>query len=240
MLKRILLKISGEALAGDASISNVSFGIHQEMLSKIVFDIQAAYNKGFEIAIVIGGGNFFRGACSKLSTLDRASADYMGMLATVMNAIALQGALKNVGIDARHVSSMPVTVVAENYVRDKCLYHLSQHRVVIFSAGTGNPYFTTDTAAVLRAIEMNCDLLLKATKVNGVYSSDPIKNKNAEHFSTITYEEVVQKKLQIMDATAITLAKENKLPIAIFSIYEDNSLEKVLCNETIFTLVKDE
>jgi uridylate kinase len=238
LYKRILLKISGEALAGQNTNQEPMLGINPDMLSKMTTEIKAIYDKGIEIAIVIGGGNFFRGATS-LPTIERENADYMGMLATVMNAIALQNALKNAGIDARHVSALPVTVAAEPYVRDVCIRHLTEKRVVIFSGGTGNPYFTTDTAAVLRATEMGCNLLLKATKVDGVYCSDPKQNAQATHFKTITYRDILQKNLKVMDATAITLAHENNLPIAIFSIYEENNLEKVLSHDTLFTLIKD-
>jgi uridylate kinase len=238
LYKRILLKISGEALAGENKGMSPSFGINPDMLSKMTKDIKAIHDKGIEVGIVVGGGNFFRGAIS-LPTIERENADYIGMLATVMNAVALQNALKNAGIDARHVSALPITVGGEPYVRDTCIRHLEKKRVIIFSAGTGNPYFTTDTAAVLRATEMRCDLLLKATKVDGVYCSDPKKNVDANHFKTITYSQVLQKKLKVMDATAITLAHENNLPIAIFSIYEDNNFEKVLSHDTLFTLIKD-
>lgn len=238
MYKRILLKISGEAIAGESRGTRPSFGINPDMLSKIIKDIKAVHDKGIEVGIVVGGGNFFRGAIS-LPTIDRENADYIGMLATVMNAMALQNALKIAGIDSRHVSALPIAVAAEPYVRNACIRHLEKKRVVIFSAGTGNPYFTTDTAAVLRATEMRCDLLLKATKVDGVYCSDPKGNADAKHFKTITYSQVLEKKLKVMDATAITLAHENNLPIAIFSIYEENNFEKVLSHDTHFTLIKD-
>ena len=239
MHKRILLKLSGESLAAENKNKGPAFGINQNMLKKIATEIKALHDKGLEIAIVVGGGNFFRGASSKLPTLDRASADYVGMLATVMNAVALQSVLKHMDIDVRHISSIPVTVVAENYVRNRCIHHLEKKRVVIFSAGTGNPFFTTDTAAVLRAIEMECNILLKATKVNGAYCSDPVNNPSAQHFKKLSYKNVIEKKIKVMDSTAITLAHENQLPVAIFSIYEDNSLEKVLRNDTLFTLIGD-
>lgn len=238
MYRRILLKISGESLAGENISTQPLFGIQKDMLCKITADIKNVHDKGIEIGVVIGGGNFFRGATA-LPVIDRENADYMGMLATVMNAIALQNALKNAGIDARHVSALPLTIAGEPYARDACIRHLEKKRVVIFSGGTGNPYFTTDTAAVLRATEMRCDLLLKATKVDGVYCSDPKQNAQAIHYKTITYSDILQKNLKVMDATAITLAHENNLPIAIFSIYKENNLEKVLSHDTLFTLIKD-
>ncbi|CAO5675152.1 MAG: Uridylate kinase [Holosporales bacterium] len=239
-MKRVLLKISGEALASSTENVKHPFGIHQDMLAKIAQDIKSVHDKGIQIAIVVGGGNFFRGGTTTLETLDRASADYVGMLATVMNAVALQSVLSHIGIDARHVSSLPVHVVAEPYVRQRCIQHLEKGRVVIFSGGTGNPFFTTDTAAVLRATEMACDMLLKATKVDGVYSHDPVKVKDATMYKKISYAEVAQKGLKVMDATAITLAQENKLPIAIFSIYKPDNFAKVLSDDTLFTLIKDD
>jgi uridylate kinase len=236
--KRVLLKISGEALASLHPDPTSNFGINQDMLLKIATDIKAVHDQGVEIAIVVGGGNFFRGASQTLPTLDRASGDYIGMLATVMNGVALHSVLSHIGIPTHHVSSLPVHVVAETYSRGRCLHHLKKRNVVIFSGGTGNPFFTTDTGSVLRATEMECDLMLKATKVDGVYCSDPIKNKQAKRYDTITFDEVVTNRLNVMDATAITLAQENKLPIAIFSIYEDNNFAKVLSHEAKFTLIK--
>ncbi|CAO5677769.1 MAG: Uridylate kinase [Holosporales bacterium] len=236
--KRVLLKISGEALSSVDPNSSTGFGINQEMLFKIGKDIKAVYDKGVEIAIVVGGGNFFRGAHQNLTHLDRASADYMGMLATVMNGVALHSVLTHEGIACRHVSSLSVHVVAETYSRERAIGHLKKKRVVVFSGGTGNPFFTTDTGAVLRATEMGCDLLLKATKVDGVYSSDPIKNKDAKRYDIVSFDEVTKNRLNVMDATAITLAQENKLPIAVFSIYEDNNFAKVLSHDGKFTLIK--
>lgn len=237
--RRVLLKISGEALASLHKDNKTSFGLDQMMLAKIAQDIKSVHDQGVQIGIVVGGGNFFRGASTTLPTLDRSSADYVGMLATVMNAVALQSVLMHIGVPTRHVSSIPVNAVAEHYVRGRSLHHLQKGRVVIFSGGTGNPYFTTDTAAVLRASEMECDLLLKATKVDGVYCSDPVLNPQAIRYDHITYQEVEEGRLKVMDATAVTLARENKLPIAIFSIYEPDNFAKVLSQTTSFTLIKD-
>lgn len=232
--KRVLLKVSGEALANPEE----GFGINEAMLTKIAKDIKAVHDKGVQIAIVVGGGNFFRGSSSTLPTLDRASADYVGMLATVMNATALKSVLEHSGMQCRHLSAFPIQIVAEPYVRDRALRHLERGYVVIFSGGTGNPFFTTDTAAVLRASEVECDMLLKATKVDGIYCSDPVKNDKAIHFDKITYDEVLEKRLNVMDATAIALARENHLPIAVFSIYKDNNFAKVLTGDTLFTLIE--
>ncbi|MBP9752506.1 MAG: UMP kinase [Proteobacteria bacterium] len=236
--KRILLKISGEALSSLEPSSSNGFGINQDMLFKIAKDIKVIHDQGVEIAVVVGGGNFFRGAHQTLPHLDRASADYMGMLATIMNGTALHSVFVHEGIACRHISSLPVHVVAETYSRERVIQHLNKKRVVVFSGGTGNPFFTTDTAAVLRAREMECDILLKATKVDGVYSSDPLKNSDAKRYERVSFDEVIQNKLNVMDATAITLAQENKLPIAVFSIYEDNNFAKVLSHDGRFTLIK--
>jgi uridylate kinase len=238
--KRILLKISGESLSGISPDTEQTFGINEDMLNKVAIDIKSVHDEGTQIAIVVGGGNFFRGANSSLPTLDRATADYVGMLATVMNATALKSVLDHHGIDARHMSAIPVSAVAEPYIRSRAMQHMNKGRVLIFSGGTGNPFFTTDTAAVLRASEIECDLLLKATKVDGIYCSDPKKNQSAQFYQYISYSQVLQERLQVMDSTAISLARENKLPIAVFSIYEHNNFAKVLNNTTKFTLIKEE
>ena len=238
--KRILLKISGESLSCTSPDTEQTFGINEDMLNKVVMDIMSVHDNGVQIAIVVGGGNFFRGASSSLPTLDRATADYVGMLATVMNATALKSVLEHHGIEARHMSAIPVSAVAEPYIRSRAIQHMNKGRVLIFSGGTGNPFFTTDTAAVLRASEIECDLLLKATKVDGIYCSDPKKNQSAKFYQYISYSQVLQERLQVMDSTAISLARENKLPIAVFSIYEHNNFAKVLNNTTKFTLIKEE
>ena len=238
--QRILLKISGESLSCTSPDTEQTFGINEAMLNKVVMDIKSVHDNGVQIAIVVGGGNFFRGASSSLPTLDRATADYVGMLATVMNATALKSVLEHHGIEARHMSAIPVSAVAEPYIRSRAIQHMNKGRVLIFSGGTGNPFFTTDTAAVLRASEIECDLLLKATKVDGIYCSDPKKNQSAKFYQYISYSQVLQERLQVMDSTAISLARENKLPIAVFSIYEHNNFAKVLNNTTKFTLIKEE
>ncbi|HCU07244.1 MAG TPA: UMP kinase [Holosporales bacterium] len=238
--KRILLKISGESLSCTSPDTEQTFGINEDMLNKVVMDIKSVHDNGVQIAIVVGGGNFFRGATTSLPTLDRATADYVGMLATVMNATALKSVLEHHGIEARHMSAIPVSAVAEPYIRSRAIQHMNKGRVLIFSGGTGNPFFTTDTAAVLRASEIECDLLLKATKVDGIYCSDPKKNQSAKFYQYISYSQVLQERLQVMDSTAISLARENKLPIAVFSIYEHNNFAKVLNNTTKFTLIKEE
>lgn len=238
--QRVLLKISGESLSCTSPDTEQTFGINEAMLNKVVMDIKSVHDNGVQMAIVVGGGNFFRGASSSLPTLDRTTADYIGMLATVMNATALKSVLEHHGIEARHMSAIPVSAVAEPYIRSRAMQHMNKGRILIFSGGTGNPFFTTDTAAVLRASEIECDLLLKATKVDGIYCSDPKKNQSAKFYQYISYSQVLQERLQVMDSTAISLARENKLPIAVFSIYEHNNFAKVLNNTTKFTLIKEE
>lgn len=234
--KRVLLKISGEALAGpDKSKDNIS----QEMLTKVTHSIKAVYEMGVRIAIVVGGGNIYRGISGMISNtiIDRSSSDYMGMLSTVINGIALENAIKAVQMPVRLMSSIPMPTVCEPFSFNRAERHLINNRVVIFTGGTGNPYFTTDTAAALRAAEMKCDLLLKATKVRGVFCSDPQKNSNAEFLPRLSYKEVKDRNLTIMDRTAITFTEENNIPIAVFSIYDDNGFANVISGKGDFTLI---
>ncbi len=232
--KRILLKLSGEALMGDDS-----FGINPDTVNKIVDEIKQAKLLGIEIAVVIGGGNIFRGAALGTAGMDRATADYMGMLATVMNALALQDAMKHAGLVSRVQSAINIDQVVEPYIRGKAIQYLEDKKIVIFAAGTGNPFFTTDTAAALRAMEISADIMIKATKVDGIYSSDPIKDKNAKLFSSISFDEVINKNLKVMDATAFTLCRDQQLPIAVFNIFKKNALNNVLIGKQEGTLVKN-
>ena len=229
--KRILLKLSGEALVGDKS-----GGIDPEILIKYSNEIKKIYDKGVEIAIVIGGGNIYRGFNNEYK-IDRVQGDYMGMLATLINGLALQNTLENIGIPTRLQSAINVNKVAEPYIKRKAIRHLDKKRIVIFSAGTGNPYFTTDSAAVLRAIEIEADVILKGTRVDGIYNEDPNKNSQAFKFEKITFNEAISKGLKIMDTTAFTLSHENKLPIIVFDMNQDDNLLKVLNGEKIGTLV---
>ena len=229
--KRILLKLSGEALVGDKA-----GGIDPEILIKYSNEIKKIYDKGVEIAIVIGGGNIYRGFNNEFK-IDRVQGDYMGMLATLINGLALQNTLENIGIPTRLQSAINVNKVAEPYIKRKALRHLDKKRIVIFSAGTGNPYFTTDSAAVLRAIEIEADVILKGTRVDGIYNEDPNKNSEAFKFEKITFKEAISKGLKIMDTTAFTLSHENKLPIIVFDMNQENNLLKVLNGENVGTLV---
>ena len=229
--KRILLKLSGEALVGDKA-----GGIDPEILIKYSNEIKKIYDKGVEIAIVIGGGNIYRGFNNEFK-IDRVQGDYMGMLATLINGLALQNTLENIGIPTRLQSAINVNKVAEPYIKRKALRHLDKKRIVIFSAGTGNPYFTTDSAAVLRAIEIEADVILKGTRVDGIYNEDPNKNSDAFKFEKITFKEAISKGLKIMDTTAFTLSHENKLPIIVFDMNQEDNLLKVLNGENIGTLV---
>ena len=229
--KRILLKLSGEALVGDKAA-----GIDPEILIKYSNEIKKIYDKGVEIAIVIGGGNIYRGFNNEFK-IDRVQGDYMGMLATLINGLALQNTLENIGIPTRLQSAINVNKVAEPYIKRKALRHLDKKRIVIFSAGTGNPYFTTDSAAVLRAIEIEADVILKGTRVDGIYNEDPNKNSDAFKFEKITFKEAISKGLKIMDTTAFTLSHENKLPIIVFDMNQENNLLKVLKGENVGTLV---
>ena len=223
--KRILLKLSGEALMGDDA-----YGINRDTISNIVEQIKEIVDLGVEVAVVIGGGNIFRGVAPAAEGMDRATADYMGMLATVMNALALQDAMRHIGVEARVQSALGIEFV-ESYVRAKALRALEKGRVVIFGAGTGNPFFTTDTAAALRGAEINAEIVLKATKVEGIYSADPKKDSKATLYETVSFDEAIAKKLQVMDATAFTLCRDQKLPIAVFNIFKPGALKRVILGE---------
>jgi len=221
--KRVLLKVSGEALMGSQN-----YGIDVEVTSRIASEVKVVHDKGMEICLVVGGGNIFRGLSASKSGIERATADYMGMLATVMNALGLQSALENQGVDTRVMSAIAMTNVCEPYIRRRADRHMEKGRVVIFAAGTGNPYFTTDTAAALRAAEMQCDALLKGTQVDGVYDSDPKTNKNAKRYESLTYQKVLADDLRVMDAAAVTLMRDNSIPIIVFSIHEKGGFDAVL------------
>ncbi len=230
--KRVLLKLSGEALQGTDS-----FGINHDIISGIASEVKEVHDLGVEIAIVTGGGNFFRGTRGGELGIDRASADYMGMLATMINGVALRNALENQGIHSRLISALEVKEIAEPFIPRRAIRHLEKGRVVIFVAGTGNPFFTTDTAAALRAIEIKADVLLKATKVEGVYSADPKKVKDAVKFRRISYADVLAKELKVMDSTAISLSKDNGLCIMIFDITRGGNIRRAVCGERIGTLI---
>lgn len=232
--KRVLLKLSGEALMGDDA-----YGINRITIDNIVAQIKAVVDLGVEMAVVIGGGNIFRGVAPAAAGMDRATADYMGMLATVMNAMALQDAMKKIGLNARVQSALNIEQVAEPYIRGKAIRYLEEGRVVIFGAGTGNPFFTTDTAAALRGMEMNADIVLKATKVDGIYTDDPKKNKDAVRYETVTFDEAINKNLKVMDATALTLCRDQKLPICVFSIFKQDGLMRVIMGENEGTKVSN-
>jgi uridylate kinase len=231
--KRILLKLSGEALMGDKS-----FGIDQKVVHFIANELKEVYNSGIQVAIVIGGGNIFRGLEASAEGMERTSADYMGMLATVLNALAFQNALESVGISTRVQSAIEMRELAEPYIRRRAVRHLEKKRFVIFAGGTGNPYFTTDTAAALRAVEIGAQIILKATKVDGVYSSDPLKDRRAKKFSEVAYIDVLKKGLRVMDSTAISLCMDNHLPIIVFSLMEKGNIRKILEGKKVGTLVK--
>ncbi len=233
--KRVLLKLSGEALAGDQG-----YGIDPQTIITIANEVKEVVECGVQLALVIGGGNIFRGLAASSKGMDRASADYMGMLATMINSLAMQDALEKIGVDTRVQSAIAMQEVAEPYIRRRAMRHLEKGRVVIFGAGTGNPYFTTDTAASLRAMEINAQVILKGTKVDGVYSADPKKDPNAIKFSRLTYLEVLKKGLQVMDATATSLCMDNSLPIIVFDVTTDGNVKKVVCGEEIGTIVKGE
>ncbi|MDP1595297.1 MAG: UMP kinase [Methylotenera sp.] len=224
--KRILLKLSGEALMGDDA-----YGINRATITRIVNEIKEIVDLGVQVAVVIGGGNIFRGVAPAAEGMDRATADYMGMLATVMNAMALQDAMKNVGLNARVQSALSIEQVAEPYIRGKAIRYLEEGRVVIFGAGTGNPFFTTDTAAALRGMEMNAEIVIKATKVDGVYTDDPKTNPEAMRYKTLSFDEAIIKNLKVMDATALTLCRDQKLPISVFSIFKQGALKRVIMGE---------
>ena len=231
-VRRVLLKLSGEALSGEQG-----FGIDTATLNAVCAEIKLLSETGVQVAVVIGGGNFFRGISASEAGLERATADYIGMLATVMNSLALQQSLKQLGVQARVQSAIPISPVSEPYVRLRALKHLNMNRVVIFAAGTGNPYFTTDTAASLRAAEINADILFKVTKVDGVYDSDPVKNSNAKRYSSVSYDEVLQKRLGVMDATAIALCRDNKLRLQVLSVSDKGALARAVCGDDVGTSI---
>lgn len=231
--RKILLKLSGEALAGDNG-----YGIDPEIITGIAGEIRDVVALGIQVSLVIGGGNIFRGLAASSAGMDRASADYMGMLATVMNSLALQDALETVGVKTRVQSAIEMREIAEPYIRRRAVRHLEKGRVVIFAAGTGNPYFTTDTAASLRAMEIGAEVILKATKVDGVYNADPAKDPTAVKYDSLSYLDVLQKGLQVMDATATSLCMDNDLPIIVFNMTQPGNIVKVLMGESIGTVVK--
>ncbi len=230
--RRILLKLSGEALMGDDA-----YGINTAMLGAIVAEIKAVVDLGVELAIVIGGGNIFRGVAGTATGMDRATADYMGMLATVMNAMALSDAMRQAGLNARVQSALNIEQVIEPYIRGKAIRYLEEGKVVIFAAGTGNPFFTTDTAAALRGSEIGAEIVLKATKVDGIYSADPKKDRSATRFSKITFDDAISRDLKVMDATAFALCRDQKLPINVFSIFTPGALKRIVMGEDEGTLV---
>jgi len=231
--KRILLKLSGEALAGKAGT-----GINTTVIKQIAEDVSAAYKTGVQIGLVIGGGNIFRGVAASAEGMDRASSDYMGMLATMINALALQDALENAGVPTRVQSAIAMAEIAEPYIRRRAIRHLEKGRLVIFGAGTGNPYFTTDTAASLRAMEINAQIIMKATKVDGIYDKDPMKNPDAKKYDRISYIDVLNQGLQVMDSTAISLCMDNKLPIMTFDLMKSGNILKAVMGEQIGTIVQ--
>jgi uridylate kinase len=230
--KRILLKLSGEALMGPGQ-----FGIDPDTTARLAGEIKLAREAGYEICIVVGGGNIFRGLAAAAKGFDRASADYMGMLATIMNALAMQNALEQQGVDTRVQSAIPMASVSEPYIRRRATRHMEKGRIVIFAAGTGNPFFTTDTAAALRAAEMGCDALLKGTSVDGVYDSDPKTNPAAVRYPTISFDKVLNDNLKVMDAAAIALCRDNAIPIVVFNIREQGNLARVLAGDGVSTIV---
>ena len=230
--KRILLKLSGEALMGEDA-----YGINRATIDRIVAEIAVVAAMGLEIAVVIGGGNIFRGVAPAAAGMDRATADYMGMLATVMNALALQDAMRRAGLAGRVQSALNIEQVVEPYIRGKAMRYLEEGKIVIFAAGTGNPFFTTDTAAALRGTEMGCDIVLKATKVDGVYSADPRTDPQARRYARLSFDDAIKQNLKVMDATALTLCRDQKLPINVFSIFKAGALKRVVMGEDEGTLV---
>jgi len=230
--KRVMLKMSGEVLMGPQE-----FGIHSPTVTRVAKDIQQVIDSGVEVCVVVGAGNIFRGVSGAADGMDRTTADYMGMLGIVMNALALQNALENIGVQTRVQSAIRMDSICEPYIRRRAMRHMEKGRVVIFAAGTGNPYFTTDTAGALRASEMECDAIFKGTKVDGVYTADPQTNPDATHFERISYMDVLTKDLRVMDATAISLARENQIPIVVFSIREEGNFAQVVQSKGKFTIV---
>ncbi len=232
---RILLKLSGEALMGPGQ-----FGIDLDTVNGLAAEIAAAKAQGHELCLVVGGGNIFRGMAATAKGFDRTSADYMGMLATVMNALALQNALENQGVDTRVLSAIPMSAVCEPYIRRRAIRHMEKGRIVLFAAGTGNPYFTTDTAAALRAAEMGCDALFKGTSVDGVYTADPKKDSTANRYDKLSFNRVLSDDLKVMDAAAVALCRDNNIPIVVFNIRQPGNLAKVIAGGGIATIVKNE
>lgn len=232
VFKRVLLKLSGEALMGEDA-----YGINRDTVTNIVAQVKEIVQMGVQVGIVIGGGNIFRGVAPAAEGMDRATADYMGMLATVMNAMALQDAMKHAGVAARVQSALNIEAVAEPYIRGKAIRYLEEGKVVIFGAGTGNPFFTTDTAAALRGVEIDAEIVLKATKVDGIYTADPKKDPQATRYDQVSYDEAIQKNLKVMDATAFTLCRDQKMPIAVFSIFKEGALKRVILGESEGTRV---
>ncbi len=230
--RRVLLKLSGEGLMGKRE-----FGYDFAIVNRIAEEIRAVTDMGVQVSVVIGAGNIFRGSMAKEAGMERAGADYMGMLATVINALALQNILETKGVETRVQSAIPIASVCESYIRRRAIRHMEKGRVVIFAAGTGNPFFTTDTAAALRAVEMGCDALMKATQVDGVYSADPKKDPTAERFDTLSYREVLARDLRVMDASAIVLARENKVPILVFSLHNPGAFGDVVTGGGVFTMI---
>lgn len=233
--KRVLLKLSGEALMGDAE-----YGIQPEVITRFAKEISELNAQGVELGIVIGGGNIFRGAGLAASGMDRVSADHMGMLATVMNALALQDALERNGTFCRVMSAIRIHEVCEDYLRRRAIRHLEKGRVVIFAAGTGNPFFTTDSAASLRAVEIGAELMMKATQVDGVYDADPRKNPNAKRYDTLSYDEVINNRLAVMDTTAVVMCQEQKMPLRVFDVHQPGNLTGIIYGENVGTLVKQD
>ncbi len=232
--KRVLLKLSGEALMGDRD-----YGLDPQTVERVATEIKEVSESGVEVCVVIGGGNIFRGVSGAAKGMDRSTADYMGMLATVINALAMQNALEKVGVQTRVQSAIPMSSVCEAYIRRRAVRHMEKGRVVIFAAGTGNPFFTTDSAAALRASEMQCDALIKATKVDGVYDSDPAKNPDAKRYDRLTYMDVLAQDLQVMDTSAISLARQSHIPILVFSIFHHGAFAQVVRGRGVFTVVTD-
>ncbi len=233
--KRVLLKISGEVLMGKKE-----FGLDPETVARVAQDVKDAVDMGIEMCVVVGAGNIFRGVSGAASGMDRTTADHMGMLAIVINALSLQNALENIGVKTRVQSAISMDQVCEPYIRRKAMRHMEKGRVVIFAAGTGNPYFTSDTGAALRASEMSCDLIAKGTKVNGIYTADPMKDPTATKYERVTYMDILTKDLKVMDATAVSLARENKIPVMVFNIREEGNFARVMQGQGEYTIVSDQ
>ena len=231
--RKVLIKISGEALMGKQA-----YGHDQPTINRICSELKSVIKMGVGVSLVVGGGNIYRGMSGAEHGMERASADYMGMLATVLNALAMQNGLEKIGVETRVLSAIQMMEICEPYIRRRAVRHMEQGRVVIFAAGTGNPFFTTDTTAALRAAEVGCDVIMKATQVDGVYSADPRKDKNAKRFDTLTYHQVLKQDLKVMDAAAISLARENNIPIMVFSLHTPGEIARVICGQGTFTLIK--